>query len=203
MLVNAAPCVSEWSCRSNLCASVAAPPTSWNPPLGFPIATSQVHPYVDGVCVMAARLAPKTYAPVIAATATVTVTSAARTGTAVRPRPGSTARRTPTPAETGRPRRTASRPSRDADVRDASGELAVSPRARRHAEGKTHTSESATMRIAPAMRTGTSTYIPACGSARRAKPTGVKRDAATANRAAPAATTSAIIAVRASDIARI
>src|SRR5438067_6524331 len=58
-------------------------------------ATLHVLPYCDGVDTRRDRLVPNVNDAVIAATATTMPIIAVRTGTAVRPRPGSSANRTP------------------------------------------------------------------------------------------------------------
>ena len=118
--------------------------------------------------------------------------SAARTGTADLPRPGWRARRTPSVTVTGAPAPDSHRVIRGwrgsgAAVSEAAAGHALASRQAGQAAQPTRSPRMAT---GPAASTSQSVLIPGDGSARRAAPTGVSGDAATATaaaRTAPAA----------------
>ena len=125
-------------------------------------------------------------AAVTASTDSIVPASALRTGTAVRPCPGSRARRAPAVMVTGAAdSHRASRGRRDA---------AVAPRrcepwanARRQAGHAARATRSPRMAAAPTARTVMSALMPGAGSAGRAVPIGISGDAATATAAAATA----------------
>jgi hypothetical protein len=124
-------------------------------------------------------------AAVTASTDSAVPIRAARTGTAVRPRPGSSASRTPVVAVSGAPAPASDAVKRDRRPGPAS---ALFPRvpidARRHAGHTAHATSSTTMAAAPAASTVPSALMPGSGSASRAAPIGISGDAAIATPAA-------------------
>ena len=134
------------------------------------------------------RFAPNVTAATTAVTASTVPTIALRTGTAVRPRPGSSAMRTPVATVGGRPARVAASPSREGVSLPAA--MVSAPRRRDaacHAGSAARKSRRTTMTANPTPSRATFTWNPGWGSASRAGPMGISGEAT-------AATTNASIA---------
>ena len=149
------------------------------------IAASQLCPYRRGECTRCSRFAPKVNAAATASTGSAVPARALRTGMALRPRPGSSARRTPVTAVTGAPAPASHRAASDRRV--AAGP--VRPRGRAEARRQAGQAARASIKIvisaAPAASTVVSALTPGDGSASRAAPIGISGDAATARRPRP------------------
>src|SRR5438477_1761488 len=104
-------------------------------PYGFPASYCQPTPYRRGVSTRWLRLAPTVIDPTSAATEMAAPTRALRTGVAVRPRPGSSAMRTPATAVGASPARANAPATAEGRDRDGSRPPPASPwaRADRHA----------------------------------------------------------------------
>ena len=142
----------------------------------------QFCPYRCGTPTRPSRLAPNTAAATTAATATTVPASALRTGTAVRPRPGSSAIRTPIPPVSD-PAMPSAEPSREARTGLGGSAtprgLAPGPAASQM-DGSTSSIGSSTVTARPAPSTARLTSMPGLGSASRAGPIGISGEAAMA-----------------------
>ena len=141
-------------------------------------------------------LAANPNAPTIAATAIASPITALRTGTAVRPCPGSRARRDPATAVGGIPTRAnaaAIREGRSAPTSSAVPRMPARAPAIRHPVSQDTVTAPTMMRQPPIARTAPSTSMPGVGSMKLANPSGVSGDtaivAAMAMRAPPIPTT--------------
>ena len=160
----------------------------------LPITASQLWPYRLGVATRRSALAVTVSAAATAATPTIAASIVVRTGTAERPRPGSSAIRTPATPGADRP----ARASASTAGEDRGCPASARAREARHAGPSAASSTSAAVAAPPRPTTSQSTARPGSGSAARAAPIGASGERATAMAMASAPAASPMGAMRAS-----